>query len=283
MKNNFFCSLVVILLTTILITGCNHATKTALGNNISWDSIHVEKTYHMLEDPNNPNCNLQINFVFPTGFKNREVLTAVQRQFIASCMGESYENLTPAEAVNSYVEHYLDEYKKLEQDFIAEKEHDHEMPTDAWFSFYESFSDEITYDKNNLLCYTLHYENYTGGAHGSHSSKSYIIDLNTGQLITEADLFTEGFQEDMANIIVGKIVENKQAKNAGELENMGFFSADEIYPNGNFSVNDAGITYYYNEYEIAAYVVGPTNVFIPYGEIKHLLRENSKIALLAGH
>jgi hypothetical protein len=239
----------------------------------------------MLEDTNNPNCNLQINFVFPAEFKNKEALAAVQRQFISSCMGESYEKLAPAEAVARYVEQYLEEYKKLEQDFLAEKEndHDHEASAGSWFSFYEYFFNEITYNKNDLLCYTVHYENYTGGAHGSHSDTSHIIDLNTGLPLTETDLFVEGFQEDLAKVIVRKIAQKNQAKSAGELEDMGFFSVEEIYPNGNISVDDNGITYHFNEYEIAAYVVGPTEVFIPYDEIKQLLRKDSRIASLAGY
>ncbi|MDR1499552.1 MAG: DUF3298 and DUF4163 domain-containing protein [Tannerellaceae bacterium] len=283
MKMNFYYPLLVILLTITVITGCNQATKTASGNNISWDSIHVDKTYHMLEDTNNPSCNLKVDFVFPAGLEDQEVLKAVQRQFINSCMGESYKSLAPAEAVDRYVEDYLAEYKKLEKDFLAEKEHDHDEPGGSWFSYYESFSDNITYNGNNLLCYGIDYEKYTGGAHGSHSSQSYLIDMQTGLVVTESELFTEGFQEELANIIVGKIVEKNKAKDAKELEDMGFFSVDEIYPNNNFSVDDAGITYHFNEYEIAAYVVGPTKVFIPYGEIKHLLRADSKIAPLAAH
>jgi hypothetical protein len=198
-------------------------------------------------------------------------------------MGESYENYTPTEAVSRYVEQYLDEYKKLEQDFLAEKEHDHEAPAASWFSFYEYFFNEITYNKNDLLCYTANYENYTGGAHGSHSHTSYVIDLRSGLQLTEEDFFVDGFQEELASIIVRKIVEKNHVGNAEELEDMGFFSVDEIYPNGNFSVDDAGITYYFNEYEIAAYVLCSTKVLLPYGEIRHLLRDDNRIALLAGY
>ncbi|MDR1258971.1 MAG: DUF3298 and DUF4163 domain-containing protein [Tannerellaceae bacterium] len=284
MKNNLYRPLAAILLTCIWITGCKTKPKTASENNIQWDSVHVEKTYHMQDDPENPNCNLQISFVFPVRFDDsKEILAAVQRHFIRSCMGEPYENYTPSEAVGKYVEQYLNEYKKLETDFVAEKEHDHEAPAASWFSFFEFFSNEITYNKNDLLCYTVNYENYTGGAHGSHSHTSYVIDLSTGLPLTEKDFFVDGFQDELAGIIVRKIAEKNQARNAEELENMGFFSVDEIYPNGNFSVDDAGITYYFNEYEIAAYVIGSTKVFLPYGEIKHLLRDNNRIALPTGY
>ncbi|MDR2808950.1 MAG: DUF3298 and DUF4163 domain-containing protein [Tannerellaceae bacterium] len=282
MKNNLYWLLIAALLTGIGIISCNRNVVSDSENNIRWDSIHVEKMYHMQENPNNPNCNLQINFVFPVDFENKEVLEVVRQHITRSCFGELYENLAPAQAVEHYVEQYIDEYKKLEQDFLAEEEHDHEESTASWFSYYEYFFNEIVYNKNNLLCYAVYYENYTGGAHGSHSYTNHILDLNTGQVMTEKDFFVEGYQEELAAILVNKIAENNRTKDAKELESMGFFSIDEIYPNGNFSIDDTGLTYYFNEYEIAAYVIGATRVHLSYGEIKHLLSNDSRIASFTG-
>ncbi|HNP92166.1 RsiV family protein, partial [Macellibacteroides fermentans] len=53
-----------------------------------------------------------------------------------------------------------------------------------------------------------------------------------------------------------------------------------IFPNGNFSVDETGINYTFNEYEIAAYVVGATHVHLSFEEIKHLARKESPIAHL---
>ena len=69
-------------------------------------------------------------------------------------------------------------------------------------------------------------------------------------------------------------------ENPKDLENIGFFSVEEIFPNGNFLVDEDGITYTFNEYEIAAYVVRETNVFLPYAEILYLLKKDSPIAKL---
>jgi hypothetical protein len=266
------------------VTSCKPKTQTGIENNIQWDSIHVEKTYHLQENPNNPNCNLQIHFVFPVQYENKEILGSIQQHFIRSHFGESYKALSPAGAVERYVEEYLEDYKSLEKDFLAEQEkaHGEEMSV-TWFSYYEFFSNEIKYNKNDLLCYAVSYENYTGGAHGSHSHKNYIIDLKTGRDVEEADIFTDAYQDALANILVNKIAEKNRIENARELENIGYFSIDEIYPNGNFSIDDTGITYYFNEYEIAAYVVGITSVFLPYDEIRHLLRNDSRIAWVTGN
>ena len=67
-----------------------------------------------------------------------------------------------------------------------------------------------------------------------------------------------------------------------ELENIGFFSVDEIYPNNNFYVDDQGITYTFNEYEVAAYVVGPVHVHLSFDEVSVLLKPDTPVARLAG-
>ena len=80
--------------------------------------------------------------------------------------------------------------------------------------------------------------------------------------------------------MVDQIAKQNNVANNKELENIGFFSIDEIFPNGNFMVDETGITYSFNEYEIAAYVVGATHVQLPYKEIRHLLRDDSPISSL---
>ena len=53
-------SMLALLLIGILATGCDTGTKKASENSITFDSISVEKTYHLLDNPDNPNCNLEI-------------------------------------------------------------------------------------------------------------------------------------------------------------------------------------------------------------------------------
>ena len=47
-------SMLALLLIGILATGCDTGTKKASENSITFDSISVEKTYHLLDNPDNP-------------------------------------------------------------------------------------------------------------------------------------------------------------------------------------------------------------------------------------
>lgn len=283
MKTQLCKYIVAFFLLSLFATSCNTGTKQATENDIKFDSISVEKIYHLLDKPENPNCNLQLHFVYPVKVHDKEMLAKIQQQFVLAYFGENYGNMLPEAAAAKYTEDYLKAYKELEDDFKAEVAKSDETPVGAWFSYYEMSSDDIAFNKSDILSYTVNFENYTGGAHGAHSFTNHVLNLKTGLPIKEADIFIENYQDHLAQILIDRITKQNNVENAKDLENIGFFSVDEIFPNGNFLIDDNGITYTYNEYEIAAYVVGATNVHLPFEEIQHLLRKDSPISHLTGY
>ena len=209
--------------------------------------------------------------------------------------------MTPEEAVNKYTEDYLEAYKDLEKDFQKEKElmksqdsgkankkgeadnesdYDDKATLSAWFSYYETTSDDIAYNKNDLISFTVNFDNFTGGAHGSHSYQHYVINIRNGQLLLEEDIFIPNYQEELASIIVKKLLEQNDINSPKELEDLGFFSVEEIVPNSNFLVTGEGLTYTFNEYEIACYAVGTISVFVPFKDIYFLIKKDCPISNL---
>ncbi len=265
---------------SIVLYGCKPHAKQTEKNDISFDSINVEKVYHLFDNPENPNCNFQLQFIYPVKMGNELLLKKIQKQFIVDYFGEEYSQLSPQEAAAKYTEEYIDMYKELEDDFKLEVERSEGKPVPAWFSYYEMSENEILYNSNQILSYSVNFNNYTGGAHGAHATRYHVIDLKTGEKITEESIFVEDYQEQLALILVDKIAELNEVEDPKELENIGFFSVDEIFPNDNFLIDDTGITYAYNEYEIAAYVIGLIEVHIPFKEIEYLLKKDSPIAHL---
>ena len=106
-------SLIALFFLGMFVTGCNTNTKQTADNDIKFDSIRVDRTYHLLNNPDNPNCNLQLNFTYPAKFSDKEILKKIQNDFVLSYFGENYENLSPEEAVAKYTEDYLNNYKEL--------------------------------------------------------------------------------------------------------------------------------------------------------------------------
>ena len=63
-----------------------------------------------------------------------------------------------------------------------------------------------------------------------------------------------------------------------ELENMGYTSTGELTPTENFFLDSDGITFHYNIYDIAPYVMGAIQIKLPYDAVRHLLNENTIIS-----
>ena len=94
-----------------------------------------------------------------------------------------------------------------------------------------------------------------------------MFDLTTGEIVTEADLFAEGYEEAVADLLAASL-EVYLADIDEDPEMM--FSMPE--PNDNFAVSEEGITWTYNPYEIAPYSMGIIDLTVSWADLKPYLR-----------
>ena len=265
---------------TGLLVGCNTGAQKVSENNIQFDSLFVEKTYHLLGVDTNPKCSLNIKFIYPVNYASREMLSLVQEQFVSGFFGDEFVNFTPKEAADKYADTYIAAYKAEENDYKNDREKHESEPLDSWYSYNETKNNQIVYNRKDIVSFVVFTEYFKGGAHSVHNYSNRVIDLKTGRRIAENEIFIDDYQDALAKIMVDGIALANNVEVA-ELENIGFFDVNEIYPNKNFYVDETGITYTFNEYEIAAYVVGPVTVQIPFEKIRYLLRRESPVAHIA--
>ena len=263
-----------------LLIGCNTESKMFSENDIQFDSLFVEKTFLFFDEDTSPTCSLQINFVYPVNFSNKDILKQIQLQFVSDFFGDQYAGLTPNEAAENYTDNFIQTCKEVENDFKTELENHDMNIEEMWYVIEESTTNRIIFNCNDLISFVVSKAYYFGGAHGGHNYENRVIDLKTGRRITEDAIFADDYQDDLTKIIIDAIALSNNVEIA-ELENIGFFNLDEIYPNNNFYADETGLTYIYNEYEIAAYVVGAVSVQIPYEKIRHLFRRESPVSDLA--
>ncbi len=159
-------------------------------------------------------------------------------------------------AVKEYREFGIESY---------EENPDFSMTTLNWEQ--ESYTIPV-YNEQNLLSIEQNWYNYMGGVHGDYGKKYQVINLKTGQKIKLANLFSDGSQEELTELIKRKILENRQATS---LEEEGYY-ADKIKPTENFYLTKKGIGFYYNSYEIAPYVKGGNEVFLRFSECKGFMK-----------
>jgi hypothetical protein len=132
---------------------------------------------------------------------------------------------------------------------------------------------EVEVQTDSLLSLSVNDEYYTGGAHGG--SGVYFINVNprTGKKFTLDNLLKPGYQEPLreaGNRIFRQV--RTLADTASLIENAFEFPEDKFELNQNYGFKQEGIVFFYNSYEIAPYAAGPTEVLIPYEELKAWMR-----------
>ena len=277
-KNALLAALLFLL---IIAEGCTVKDPLA-DNNLQFDTIDKEETYHMFNVPDNPGCSLVIKFTYPNKFDDEAMLTNLQEKFITSAFGTECAECAAQEAVDKYAADYIKMYKEIESDYEEECESNNNKDANfaTWYSYFQGLSTDIVFNRAQIVSYTHKFEAYSGGAHGSQQYSNYAIDLNTGNWIKESDIFIDDFKDDIARMLIDKIMELNNVNNVQALIDLGFFGIEEIMPNDNILIDERGVTYLFNEYEIAAYALGTTKVLLPFDEIFLYLKKESPIAHL---
>jgi len=271
--------LIFSLMFSVLCTSCNRKSKSN-DYEVVFDSIQIDKVESIDYKKSKINCNLHILFKYPVEYSESSMLDDLQSIFIEKFLPSQYSNLLPKEALDNFATQYIKDFKSLkveeffEEDFLLEDENA--------FLYELSLENEIIYNKNNIISFVVKNTNYEGGAHGSCSICGYVIDLNTGKILSEENFAGINYKKNLSPILASKIAAAKDLNNILELESNGYTSIEDIIPNDNFTIDDKGITYYFNEYEIAAYYVGITEVFIPYEELRPFIINDNPVSSLAG-
>jgi len=280
MKSQALYASAVFFIASLFSTSCTKKQEITT-NNISFDTISVARVYHLNNDSTQPSCNLKINFVYPLSYNNdKEALHHVQKTFISLFFDDYYTDMTPAEAVEKYTVNYIDNYKEDARIFFKEKDNDRseDASMDNYFSYYETLSNKITLNKANLVAFQIIQTNYKGGTNSYKQLKNHVLNLETGRLLTEEDIFDTGYEKVLNAIFKDRLKSENKVNNLHDLEDLGYFGIEEIMPNNNFLVDEKGITYVFNKNEYSVIQLPEINIFIPFNELSLVLKTESPIS-----
>ena len=134
---------------------------------------------------------------------------------------------------------------------------------------YEISIESEGHASDTLATYVITRSSYTGGAHGIYGIEYHTYSLKSGLEITTGDLFTESQAERLDEVIRKKICETYHVTTDDELSDLGFFP-EYIGATENFLIDDRGITFFYNPYEIGCYALGGIEVTLTREELSAL-------------
>jgi len=267
---------------SLLNISCAKKTKPD-DTGVVFDSIQVNKTQSVDYKDSKLNCNLHILFTYPVACKQTSSLGDLQKMFIEKVFPSQYVNLSPQEAIDSFSTQYLKDFQAIKWNDSFDE--DAMLEDDDSFIYELSVEDKVLYNKDNLISFVVKNTNNEGGggADISNSVYGYVFDLKTGKMLTEDDFAGDDYKKNVSSILAEKIAAANGLGDVSQLVTVGGYnSIEDIAPNGNFIIDDKGITYYFNENQIAAGFVGITEVFIPYEELKASITNDNPISSLAG-
>lgn len=278
MKKQTVSLLVLVLATSGLFFSCGNIMNKSTGA-LEFDSIQVNETAHLFGDTAKPACNLVINFAYAVQSSDVKLKDSLNTFFLSACFGDKYMTMAPEEAVKRYTEKYVNDYlKDLEPMYQKDEQEKEDNATmGAWYSYYKGIEGHVQLYIKDLLIYRIDYNEYTGGAHGNYSSTFLNMDLRTLSPIRLNDLFVSDYEEALTDLLWNQLMADNKLTTHQELEDMGYATTGDLKPIENFYLSKEGITFYYNVYEIAPYVMGPVKITLPYEVIQHLLSGDSTI------
>lgn len=264
---------VLTFLFTGVWTSCINRDRSAKSSQIIFDSIVVDRQIALLQrsDSTLPFADVKVAFTYPTKFRDKESLLRIQQIFQGTFFGDlQYDSLQPAEAVDQYLEAYTQRYRALSNTYYDDKIRlGGETP--VWYWYYMNHSNRIEFQNDSLLSYAVEYSDYEGGAHGSYRITYVNIDLNRLVTLSEEDLFVPDYYKPLTDKIVRGLMTSYGVTEPDSLLMQGFFTIEDIIPNNNFWLNNEGIHYAYNQYEIAPYSMGVIHVTVPFDDLKEII------------
>lgn len=280
---SFFVAILTFCVLLGSLVSCNHQPTD--GVLVTFDTLVVDTICPLFKNYEKPACHICISMECPKS-EDASAAASVER-FIAELpkdgtFGEISEGKIDKMAT-AYVDSYITKYLKEGHDAIDS--YGEEMSAAAtWMSYEEMVEGKTIYNADGFICYQVRISSYTGGAHGNTNVVNGVLDMKNGTPLCLADLFSEASLSDLNNLVRMVLVEQNECETIEELISKEiFFSVNDIEVTENFYVNEAGITWLYDPYDIAPYVVGEVSVTLPWDKVYPLLSADSPVMGMANH
>lgn len=279
MKNLFAGTSLFVIICLILSTSCQNSGKSVgASNNLAFDTVSIVDVYHLDNDSTKPSCSLKINYITPSVYSDTAVLAKIQSELNnVAFESNDYEHISPADAAKKYTADYIESYKSDVKRMFADWQESGE--TEDYFSYYKTIDSEVLYDLSGILSYQVKSMDYKGGANSYTEYRNVVFDLKTGERLHEKDIFVAEYKKILDPLLLQKLYDQNKVNTVEELYEIGYSRIEDFTSNDNFWINEKGITYIFSQGDYSTPSIGEIKVFFAYGEIKHILKDESPISI----
>ncbi|HPO50666.1 MAG TPA: DUF3298 domain-containing protein [Spirochaetota bacterium] len=129
---------------------------------------------------------------------------------------------------------------------------------------------------NDTLSIEFNLYSFSGGAHPNYFTTYANYNLNSGEKLTVKDIVYDGKYEELVKIAEEQLKKDKEIEAGFSLADLGYyFPEDTFYLPDNFLIKEKSIFFYFNIYEVAPYVLGPTEIEISFDKLTDIINFDS--------
>lgn len=245
-------------------------------NGIRFEKAKAEKEVMLAEGSDAPSCKVLLEVVYAQESEgNNTAVTAINNAIEEQLLG--MQGLKMQQAVDSFATQYTRDYRKNLAEMYEQDKEDAEKH--AWYEYHYTVSTEVQHTACEALgdkvvaVVLANLDYFEGGAHGIQQQLVMNFDSETGKRLTLQDFFVPGFEHQLSELLLEKLMDQQEVKTLDELKAKDFLYTMDMFPSENFIVNDDGLTFIYNPYEIAPYDKGRTEIKISFDEAEGIMKK----------
>lgn len=130
---------------------------------------------------------------------------------------------------------------------------------------------KININTDKLLTLSFSMEGYTGGAHGFRTTSYSNYNPKTGERLQLSDVVND--VEKLTSIAREIFIEENNLDADLPINAQGFWFVNDTFTlNNNFKITPEGISFHFNQYEIASYAQGDFDIDISMDKLERLLK-----------
>ena len=261
----------IIVAAVVLTAGCSKGENSG---GMSFEKAQSEREVALAGGNDAPSCKVMLEVLYAKSGNaeaDKAVNNAIEDRLFAM------QNLTMQQAVDSFANSYTADYKQSLTPLYEVDKADPEKH--AWYEYHYSVTTEVqqaeceALDDKVVATVKANLDYFEGGAHGIEQQLVMNFDSETGKRLTLEDIFVPGYEHRLSELLLEKLMDQQDVKTLDELKAKDYLYTMDMFPSVNFIVNDDGLTFIYNPYEIAPYDKGRTEINVSFSEAEGILRK----------
>jgi hypothetical protein len=240
------------------------ATEKYPDGSVSLNVYYLKASILLVKKPGAPNARIQLGLLLPGESANPLISDSLISLMLEKFTGKQVRITQPEKLLDGMKEIYFETYSATNEGIFKES-------MASSFNWQSLKFLHILMNSSHILSFYIDHYAFTGGAHGIQTRQFTVVNLWSGKEVGLKDIFKEDTKAQLSKIITDKIHEMNSIPTTQRLKDVGFFT-DSVFPSDNFYVTRKGIGFYYNQYDVAPYASGAIDVFIPFEDLKDVMR-----------